>query len=66
MAIQQWNNDNDTTWKKFLDENPLPESIDFYIKANYVQKDSLDKLSMDLLTRFPGLIKRVSSFLQKL
>ncbi|MFZ1370993.1 MAG: permease-like cell division protein FtsX [Ferruginibacter sp.] len=57
MAIQQWNKDNDTTWKKFLDENPLPESIDFYIRADYVQKDSLDALSIDLLTRFPGLIK---------
>lgn len=56
-AIEQWNKDNDTTWKKFLDENPLPESIDFYIKATYVQKDSLDALSLDLLTRFPGLIK---------
>ena len=57
MAMEQWNKDNDTTWRKFLDENPLPESIDFYIKANHVQKDSLDVLSMDLLTRFPGLIK---------
>ena len=56
MAIQKWNKDNDTTWKKFLDENPLPESIDFYIKSAYVQKDSLDVLSLDLLTRFPGLI----------
>lgn len=56
MAIQQWNKDNDTTWKKFLDENPLPESIDFYIKANYVQKDSLDILSNNLVTRFPGVI----------
>jgi cell division transport system permease protein len=57
MAMQQWNKDNDSTWKKFLDVNPLPESIDFYIKANHVQKDSLDVLSIDLLTRFPGLIK---------
>jgi cell division transport system permease protein len=57
MAIQQWNKNNDTTWKKFLDENPLPESVDFYIKAEYVQKDSLDALSIDLLTKFPGLIK---------
>ena len=56
MAIEKWNRDNDTTWKKFLDENPLPESIDFYIKSDYVQKDSLDVLSVDLLTRFPGLI----------
>ncbi|MBS1753793.1 MAG: permease-like cell division protein FtsX [Ferruginibacter sp.] len=56
MAIEIWNKDNDTTWKKFLDENPLPESIDFYIKADHVQKDSLDLLSLDLLNRFPGLI----------
>ena len=59
MAVQKWNKDNDTTWKKFIDKNPLPESIDFYIKANYVQKDSLDRLSMDLLTRYPGLITDV-------
>lgn len=57
MAIQKWNNSNDTIWKKFIDENPLPESIDFYIKANYVQKDSLDILSLNLLTRYPGIIK---------
>ena len=56
-AIEQWNKDNDTTWRKFLDENPLPESIDFYVKANYVQKDSLNALSADLLTRYPGIIK---------
>lgn len=57
MAIEQWNQDNDSSWRKFLDENPLPESIDFYIKANYVQKDSLDALSLDLLTKYPGIIK---------
>lgn len=56
MAIQKWNKENDTTWKKFIDSNPLPESIDFYIKSEYVQKDSLNVLSMDLLTRYPGLI----------
>lgn len=57
IAIQKWNKDNDTTWKLFIDENPLPESVDFYVKANYVHKDSLDALSIDLLNRFPGLIK---------
>jgi cell division transport system permease protein len=59
MAIQKWNKENDTTWKKFIDENPLPESIDFYIKADYVQKDSLDALSMDLISQHPGLINAV-------
>jgi cell division transport system permease protein len=57
MAIQQWNANNDTTWKTFLDENPLPESIDFYVKSDYVQKDSLNALSDNLLERYPGLIK---------
>jgi cell division transport system permease protein len=56
MAIEKWNKDKDSSWKKFLDENPLPESVDFYIKAQYVQKDSLNTLSNDLLARFPGLI----------
>jgi cell division transport system permease protein len=56
MAAVEWNKENDTTWKKFLDNNPLPESIDFYIKANYVQKDSLDALASNLQTNFPGVI----------
>ena len=34
----------------------MPESIDFYIKANHVQKDSLDALAADLQANFPGII----------
>lgn len=56
MATAEWNSENDTTWKQFLDNSPLPESIDFYIKANYVQKDSLDALAYNLQSTFPGLI----------
>ena len=56
MAIERWNKENDSSWKQILDEHPLPESVDFYIKANYVQKDSLNILSNDLISRFPGLI----------
>jgi cell division transport system permease protein len=55
-AIQKWNTENDTTWKQFLSNNPLPESIDFYVKANYVEKDSLDILSTNLQSNFPGVI----------
>lgn len=36
--------------------NPLPESIDFYVKANYVNQDSLDALSNILQSNFPGVI----------
>ena len=55
-AIQKWNAENDTTWKEFLDENPLPESVDFYVKAKYVNEDSLTMLSTSLQTNFPGVI----------
>lgn len=55
-AVQKWNAENDTTWKMFLNNNPLPESIDFYIKADYVEKDSLDILASNLQNNFPGVI----------
>ena len=55
-AIEKWNTENDTTWKKFLKNNPLPESIDFYVKANYVDEDSLNILSTNLQSSFPGII----------
>ena len=55
-AIEKWNADNDSTWKIFLKNNPLPESIDFYVKANYVEEDSLNILSNNLQTNFPGVI----------
>ena len=56
MAIERWNTENDTTWKMFLKNNPLPESIDFYVKANYVNQDSLNALSNNLQSNFPGVI----------
>ncbi len=56
MAIAKWNAENDTTWQKFLTNNPLPESIDFYVKADHVQKDSLNALALNLQAAYPGLI----------
>ena len=55
-AIEKWNAENDTTWKQFLTNNPLPESIDFYVKADHVEPDSLNALASNLQTSFPGLI----------
>lgn len=55
-AIEKWNNENDTTWKQFLTNNPLPESIDFYVKADHVEPDSLNALAANLQATFPGLI----------
>ncbi len=57
MAAANWNKENDTTWKKILDNNPLPESIDFYVKASYVQQDSLNLLSGNIIEKFPNTIK---------
>ncbi len=55
-AVAKWNAQNDTTWKKFLDNNPLPESIDFFVKADYMQQDSLANLSNYLTTNYRSVI----------
>ena len=55
-AMQKWNKENDSTWKQFLTNNPLPESIDFFVKASHVNKDSLTLLATELQTNFPGVI----------
>ena len=55
-AISKWNVENDTTWRKFLNNNPLPESVDFYVKADYMEKDSLAILGNALQTKFPGVV----------
>ena len=48
-AKEIWNKDNNEDWNKILDVNPLPESIDFYARANYVNKDSLNKISTNIM-----------------
>jgi len=40
-----WNKENNEDWAKILDVNPLPESVDFFAKANYVNPDSLANIS---------------------
>jgi len=55
-ALEKYNKDNDTLWKKLAISNPLPESIDFFVQANYVDKDSLAKLESYLLTNYPTTI----------
>jgi cell division transport system permease protein len=51
-----WNKDNNEDWNKILDVNPLPESIDFYAKAAYVNKDSLNLISNDIMQRYSNQI----------
>ena len=40
-----WNKENNEDWAKILEANPLPESIDFFAKADYVNTDSLNKIT---------------------
>lgn len=55
-ALEKYNQENDTLWKKIAISNPLPESIDFYVKAQYVEKDSLATLENTLLNNFPTTV----------
>ncbi len=56
QAIKKYNQENDTLWKKLAISNPLPESIDFYVRANYVNNDSLANLENALMTTFPQTV----------
>ena len=55
-ALERYTSENDSTWKKIIDANPLPESIDFYVKADFVEQDSLSALESKLMTRFPTTV----------
>lgn len=55
-AKQIWNKENNEDWAKILDVNPLPESIDFFAKAAYVNKDSLVKIEQDLMAAYGNQI----------
>jgi cell division transport system permease protein len=43
---------NNEDWAKILDYNPLPESIDFYARSSYVNQDSLNKISANIVGKF--------------
>ncbi len=51
-----WNKENNEEWSKILDINPLPESIDFFAKAAYVNIDSLTKISAAIEAEFKNKI----------
>lgn len=55
-AKRIWNEGNQEDWANVLEENPFPESIDFKAKSNYVNKDSLERLSSTILSRYPDQI----------
>ena len=55
-AIEKWNTENDSTWKKIIANNPLPESVYFYVKSDYMNKDSLNLLSSYLEANYAGVM----------
>lgn len=55
-AIEKYNQENDTLWKTLAISNPLPESIDFFVKADFVEQDSLAGLESNLMSRFPTTV----------
>ncbi|MCX6336983.1 MAG: permease-like cell division protein FtsX [Bacteroidetes bacterium] len=58
-AKEIWNKENNEDWAKILDSNPLPESIDFYAKAQYVNNDSIAKISQDLMAAYGNQITQL-------
>jgi cell division transport system permease protein len=55
-AKEIWNKENNEDWAKILDFNPLPESVDFFAKAAYVNVDSLSTISNAIVNQFKNEI----------
>jgi cell division transport system permease protein len=55
-AKKIWNQENNEDWAIILEVNPLPESIDFYAKSEYVNTDSLKKISNELMAVYGNQI----------
>lgn len=50
-AKQKWLSSGEGEFQDLLEENPLPASIDFHLRSNYVQKDSMAAIKADLTQR---------------
>ncbi|MBC7587802.1 MAG: hypothetical protein H7178_05515 [Chitinophagaceae bacterium] len=58
-AQEIYNKDNNENWDKVLNENPLPESIDFFVKADYVNKDSMQNIVTAITQMFGNQITEI-------
>ena len=50
-AKKKWLAAGEADFSEFIDENPLPASIEFHLKGQYVQKDTMRAIKNDLLQR---------------
>lgn len=58
-AKQRWLAKGESDFQELLDENPLPASIDFYTRSNYVEKDSLSAIRADI-SQFSMIVQSVN------
>lgn len=52
MARTKFIGDGNEDWNKVLDYNPLPASVDFYLRPDYVNKDSIGAIIADVQQNF--------------
>ena len=55
-----WNKENNEDWGKILEVNPLPESVDFFAKADYVNVDSLTTISNAIVNNYKTEVADIS------
>jgi cell division transport system permease protein len=49
LAKKKFMSDGNSDWGTVLDKNPLPASVNFTIRSNYANPDSLNKIKADLM-----------------
>ena len=55
-AIEKYNAQYDTSWKKMMINNPMPESVSFFLKASHVNADSLTSFKDRLMAAYGNII----------
>lgn len=58
-AKKIWNKENNEDWASFIEGNPLPESIEFNTKADYVNNDSLTVIAKTVSDAFPSRVSEI-------
>lgn len=58
-AAEIYNKDLQEDFSKVLDDNPLPESIEFKLKSDYVNNDSLAKISATITQLYGNVISEL-------
>ncbi|MFT3910710.1 MAG: permease-like cell division protein FtsX [Ferruginibacter sp.] len=53
-AAKKWEEENDTTWRKFITDNPLPVSLELKLNDPFLQKNKFDSVEHLLENELPG------------